>query len=153
MNISPLNATKLDSVLSTDDLAEDSLADVCSICAVTIANYVPDYFCGEPLNPACIRCKSAASIEEPDPFSSFPVFGMPISLASHWNPIPAFQENSLDISSILSMRSHYVRIPDPGATFSSMEHLLQDFREILRVQRLTFIEDFRQMFGTLATMK
>ena len=54
----------------------------CSICALEIENYVPDYFCGELINPACNACKDKADIVM-DPFSSFPADGLPCSLLSH----------------------------------------------------------------------
>ena len=59
------------------------------------------------------------------------------SLASHWIPSSNCDYNSdyRSLSSFISLRSHYVRLPDPGKSFSSLEHLDQEFRELLRAQR------------------
>ena len=34
-------------------LSSSSPVNSCSICAITIPHYVPEYFCGEVVNPAC----------------------------------------------------------------------------------------------------
>ena len=116
----------------------------CSICATWIEKYVPEYFYGERINPTCMSCKG--NDDNPDPFSSFPVDGMPSSLASHWNPSTdtEFSFNQFNLASMASMRSHYVRIPNPGDSFTAFEDLLQDYRVFLRQQRQELLRDCRQ---------
>ena len=125
-----LNSHRSEKVSSTvtkcnlmESTSEDHLS--CSICAVTLFNYVPTYFCGEKVNPSCVKCLGDDGL---DTFFSFPT-GMPTSLVSHW--IPSHEEcefGKCSLSSIASMKSHYVRIPDPGGSFSAMEDLMQKFR-------------------------
>ena len=115
------------------------------ICALKLENYVPDYFCGEQINPACEACKFGTEGPSNDPFSAFPTDGVPFSLLSHWIPSTISYCPSGDISSILSMPSHYVKLPDPGEVFTSLEHLLQEYREMMRAQRQAFLEECRQL--------
>ena len=58
------------------------------------------------------------------------------SIVSHWFPLPS--DNSFNLGNLLvtpSMRSHYVRLPNPGDAFTSLEHLNHEFRELLRARR------------------
>ena len=59
------------------------------------------------------------------------------SLASHWLPSAHCNNSSnfSDLSSFPSLKSHYVRLPKPGESFTSLEHLNQEFRELLRAKR------------------
>ena len=117
--------------------------DICSLCGVNIRNYVPDYFFGEIINPACIKCKGPEIL---DPFSSFPDDGIPSSLSCHW--IPALSDfysfTPSNLSTMPSMRAHYVRIPNPGSSFTAMEDVLQEFRVIWRAQRQEMLNDCKQ---------
>ena len=47
----------------------------CSICASPLPNYIPDYFCGQQLNPACHCCKEKNSSD--DPFQALHVLHRP----------------------------------------------------------------------------
>ena len=54
------------------DGAHSSLV-YCSICAHLIERYVQEYFCDEPFNPACQKCKTDINLDVEhcsDPFSS-----------------------------------------------------------------------------------
>ena len=108
----------------------------CSICASEITDYVREYFCGEVVNPVCDACKYDANLSERnqtfDPFSSFPVSGMPISLASHWTPPLMMSRQSLD--SIPSLRAHYVLIQNPGKRFISMDEVLRELKDFTEEQ-------------------
>ena len=43
----------------------------CSLCGASIPDFVPEYFCGEKYNPACLACKSCDSLWSlDDPYSS-----------------------------------------------------------------------------------
>ena len=61
------------------------------------------------------------------------------SLVSHWIPLSKLcSDDNLsfdNISAIPSLRSHYVRLPNPGEAITSLSHLDQEFRELLRVHR------------------
>ena len=133
----------LDSYQSESNLMESTSEDhlSCSICGVTLFNYVPTYFCGEKVNPSCSKCFGDDGL---DTFFSFPT-GMPISLVSHW--IPSLEEcefGKCSLSSITLMKSHYVRIPDPGGSFSAMEDLMQEFRILFNQQRQQISGDCKQ---------
>ena len=56
------------------------------------------------------------------------------SQVSHWMPSSHCHKRS-NISSISSLRSHYVRLPNPGQEFSKLEHMEQEFRELKRAWR------------------
>jgi len=76
--------TTIDSVEIKQNQSETSVGEtLCSICASCIPEYTPKYFMGEIMNTACNYCDDTAP---DDPFSSFPTFGQPPSLASHWIP-------------------------------------------------------------------
>ena len=88
----------LDKSIDTDEcmnaesnkISENKTPDVsssvsCSIRAIQIENFTLKYFMGDVLNS---MCKSYDDDYHDDPFSSFPPDGMPLSLASHWNPYP-----------------------------------------------------------------
>ena len=64
-------------------VAKPSVEVICSICAQNIPDYIPEYFCGEELHPACAQCKKN-TFSSSDPFSSFPTSAQPLSLVSHW---------------------------------------------------------------------
>ena len=58
------------------------------------------------------------------------------SLLSHWLP-SSYTDNRCNfnsLSSFPSLRSHYVRLPKPGETFTTLQHLAKEFRELLRAQ-------------------
>ena len=58
------------------------------------------------------------------------------SVVTHWFSLPS--NNNFNTSNVLttpSMRSHYVRLPNPGETFTALEHYDQEFRELLRARR------------------
>ena len=101
----------------------------CSICANPIMDYIPDYFCGETINPACRKCKRYESILDDDPLSSFPDYGVPCSLISHWTP--AHTVSSPSLLDLQTMRAHYVRLPNPGSRFLSMKEVLQEFKVLM----------------------
>ena len=104
----------------------------CSICAAVIDDYVPRYFLGNKFNPACDNCHGK---DIDDPFSSFSEIGMPSSMVSYWNPVPSFNGNlqKKSIGSILSLRSHYVKIPRPGDRFISMEECLEIMKKVFEI--------------------
>ena len=66
------------------------------------------------------------------------------SQVSHWLPLSYCKNRAShgNLSSIPSLISHYVRLPDPGKEFSSLEHLEHEFKELLRGRRN---KDCRQM--------
>ena len=117
---------------------------MCTICSIVIDNYIPVYFCGHEVNPACSRCRSDDVLL--DPFYSFPNDDMPSTLVTHWIPI-SFFNNSRQygaLSTITTLRSHYLKLPNPGGSFTSMEDLMQEFRVLLNKQSQAFKEDCRQ---------
>ena len=58
------------------------------------------------------------------------------SLVSHWFPFWSDKDSNIgNLLSIPSLRSHYVRLPDPGKAFTSLEHVEYEFRELLRAKR------------------
>ena len=124
----------------------------CSLCAIKIDDYLPDYFYGEKMNPACSSCKEDADTDglAPDPFKSFPLPGMPISLVTHW--IPSSTKSGLEyrcLSSLHTMRSHYVKLPNPGEKFTAVEDLLQEFRLMLKKQREEMQREQQEMINSI----
>ena len=124
----------------------------CSLCAIKIDDYLPDYFYGEKMNPACSSCKEAADTDglAPDPFKSFPLPRMPISLVTHWTP--SSTKSGLEygcLSSLHTMRSHYVKLPNPGEKFTAMEDLLQEFRLMLKKQREEMQREQQEMINSI----
>ena len=118
----------------------------CSICSLEIACYVPEYFMGETVNPACDRCKREAELfienDSLDPFSSFPDLGVPFSLVTHW--IPPLSTTSPNLLSIPSLRAHYVRLPNPGSRFLSTAEVFQEFKALMDEQRNELKDGCRQ---------
>ena len=110
---------------------EDSQGEICTICSHFIPNYIPDNFMGEIINPACKQCKGSG--EDGDIFASFPESGMSISLVTHWSPPPTFSTHNL--GSLLSPRSHYVVIPNPGDTFVSPQEFLRELKQLWDEER------------------
>ena len=85
-------------------VAIPSEAIICSICAQNIPDYIPEYFCGEELHPACVLCKEN-TFSSSDPFSNFPTSVQPPSLVSHWL-LPHETSPPRNPSSITSLLSH-----------------------------------------------
>ena len=48
---------------SSSNLKDNSKETLCSICAVSIVNYMPVYFLGERFNPACDKCKESDNLD------------------------------------------------------------------------------------------
>ena len=81
---------------------------------------------GEIMNSACNDCDDTTP---DDPLSIFPTFGQPPSLASHW--IPNTQVNDKkSIGTLETFRTHYVRIPNPGDRFISMDECLEIMKRV-----------------------
>ena len=113
----------------------------CSICSLSIQNYIPEYFCGEKYNPACQNCKekdSSWTLE--DPFSSFPSPFQPISLVSHWLLPTADPIQSPGL--IISLQTHCVKLPNPGDRFISVEEALE-MMQILFQKQSEWIKSFK----------
>ena len=103
-----------------------SEAIICSICAQTIPDYVPEYFCGEELHPACKSCKEN-EFSSLDPFSSFLTSAQPPSLVSHWL-LPQKSSLPRSPSSITSLLSHIVQFPNPGKSIFLIEEAVEIMR-------------------------
>ena len=123
-----------------ENAVEVAQEEMCSICGKSISSYVPDYFMGETINPACSQCKGYDT--EEDPFASFPDPGMPVSLVSHWSPPYILHKHSL--SSIMSLRSHYVMLPNPGDTFLSTQEVLREWKLLWEEDRKSFRNECKQ---------
>ena len=108
---------------------------LCSTCRVFTRNYVTNYFSGKQVDAVCSEC----FLTDPrmDCFTSFSNRSMPTTLVSHWIPLCHINLNSTggDLSSLLSFRSHYTRLPSPGERFTAMEDMMQEFRVLLNAQR------------------
>ena len=91
-------------IFSPGSMTVDPTEVSCSICSLPIENYVPDYFMGEKFNPCCQQCNLIADEDYgQDPFASFPDFGLPPSLVSHWIPPTGYSPCSLGL---ISSSSH-----------------------------------------------
>ena len=104
----------------------------CSLCMRTISNYCPQYFSGYKLHPVCDICMKRNSLkdEEPHPFSSFPSSNIPSSLVTHW--IQPYQLSlSPRITSSVSFRSHYVKLPNPGEILYTAQDILLELKELM----------------------
>ena len=117
-----------------------SQEEMCSMCTNVIPNYLPDYFMGETINPACHQCKGYDT--ENDPFASFPDSGMPLSLLSHWSPPHALP--TLSLSSILSLRAHYALLPDPGESYETAEEVFKELKRIWDEERKALRDECHQ---------
>ena len=121
----------------------------CSICAQEIINYKPKYFLGEVFNPACSDCDDSFEGDDsgPDgdgcthtpqcvlrqPIAPPTISSVPASMVAHW--IPETNMNnpvSKNPSSITSLITHCVKLPNPGDSFLSMEEILQEIREMFK---------------------
>ena len=135
---SPLQAdesssSKTESFQSDSAVPEETL---CSICAVRIDDYVPEYFLGERYNPACEKCKANDSFSNSDEkfysLDSDPTCislnFIPPSMVSHW--LPVHYKSFKNPSSINSMVTHCAKLPKPGDCFISVEEALEMMREI-----------------------
>ena len=115
-------------------MAVDSFEEICTLCGQQIQTYIPDHFMGEKINPCCFNCNMTADNEYgQDPFASFPDFGLPSSLVSHWIPPNISSFGSIGMTS--SLRAHYTQLPNPGDTFISMQEILEEFREMRILRR------------------
>ena len=105
----------------------------CTICECELEDYAPEYYCGRKISPTCDQCKINANLNigssYPDPFSSFPAEGMPSTLVGHWIPFGMGFNNSF--SSIHSLRTHYVRVPNPGSRFLSTEEVILEMEMMM----------------------
>ena len=118
--------------VKTVDIKEDLNVTLCSICAIEISNFIPEYFCGEKYNPTCENCKADDSSWNPDdPFSSFPSPTQPSSMVTHWICTDVMN-TPLRPGSISSMINHYALLPPPGSYFISKEEVLEIMREIFK---------------------
>ena len=117
----------------------------CSICGVNIENFVSEYICGKRLDPECNSCKSDHNSPHQNPFTSFSS-GMPLSLVSHWLPSSYAHLNFVqtNLSLLPSLRAHYIRIPNPGGSFTAMEDVMQEYRIFLNAQRQAFMDGCKQ---------
>ena len=90
----------------------------------------------EPLDITWEKCQQDANLIERDltldPFSSFSVRGMPSTLVSHWI-LP--HESIRSLSSIGTLRAHYVRIPNPGSLFLSTDEVMMEIEKFMDEQR------------------
>ena len=118
--------------VKTLDKKEYPSITLCSICALEISNFIPEYFCGEKYNPTCEKCKADDSSWNPDdPFSSFPSPTQPSSMVTHWISTDV-KNTPLRPGSISSMISHCALLPPPGSYFISKEEVLEIMREIFK---------------------
>ena len=95
--------------------------------------YSPQYFSGYKLHPACAICLKRDSLidEEPDPFSSFPSSSIPSSLLTHW--IQPYQLSlSPPISASVSLKSHFVKLPNPGEILYTAQDILLELKELMK---------------------
>ena len=128
----------------------DSDVPFCSICSMKINNYIPEYFYGERFNPACESCKESDSYwATDDPFSSFPSSSQPSSLVSHWLLQPKMMPPQ-NPSSISSLVSHCVRLPNPGDTFITVEEAINMMRAEMEIRRAEMKSWFSQMLTPLS---
>jgi len=141
---SPELTTNITSVYEEEDTVNENLCNIstancewCSICASVIVDYVPQYFMGEMMNPACSKCNPDAS----DLFFSFPEEGMPFSLVSHW--LPPYTNVNQSVALIPSFKSHYVLIPKPGDSFISMEEVFYEMKILMERQLKEMLERFK----------
>ena len=116
-------------------LEKDSVS--CSICEADISNYATEYFCGEVIPSTCHQCKEDANLAENDmtldPFSSFHMSEMPISMNSHW--ICSYVIPNLCLVSLPSLTAYYVRAPSPGEKFLSMKEIIVEMEAFMEKQR------------------
>ena len=119
--------------------------EICSICSRQIANYIPDYFCGEKINPTCADCNSNEDFT--DTFSSFRITevntpDLPPSLLAHWDYTPKNVYSGAGY--IGSFRSHYVSLSNPGDSDVSAQEVLMEFRAFLDELWRKYGESFKQ---------
>ena len=87
------------------------------------------WLCNKHSNQAC------SSIKHNDTNLSMMNHPSAPSQVSHWLPLLCNKSTPSNLSSLPSLVPHYVRLPNPGKVFSSLEHLEVEFRELLRTRR------------------
>ena len=114
------------SVSAPSNFIQPNLAK-CNICAADITDYLPEYFCGEAISPACNRCKKEANLEDyemtPDPFESFLHAEMPFSMVSYWTPANTSYYSKQTFLNIPSFVPHYVLASNSGDSSISIDNL------------------------------
>ena len=76
------HSTVPDPIIKVETLEENqTTVEECSMCAIRIPNYIPEYFWGERINPACQKFRENDDMNA-DPFKSF-LYGMPVSYYRH----------------------------------------------------------------------
>ena len=120
----------------------------CSLCAIDIPYYIPEYSCGESYNPACQAYKAGDSSWDPkDPFSAFPSPTPPISLVSHWL-VPPKEHPPQHPSSIISLRSHCLTEVKPNDEANAdFKEWLDEFCEQLRIETQKILEELQKDFS------
>ena len=125
----------------------------CSLCAIVIPDYIPEYFCGDRYNPACQPCKACDKLWDPnDPFSAFPSPSPPVLLVSHWL-LPPKEQPSQNPSSIISLCSHCLTFDSSKLDKETLndeedfKEWMKEFREQLRVARNKILEEIRKDFS------
>ena len=114
---------------------------ICSICGIPIPNFIPEYFWGEPINPACTECNKHEDYLW-DPYASFPNSEMPVSLCSHWLPPTSF--TSGNTGTISSLRSHYLLLPNPDDSFVTAMGMLEELKLMMAKDREEMKADCKQ---------
>ena len=124
-------------------IEEDSV--ICSLCGNVIVEYIPDYFCGLKINPACQQCYNSDSKD--DPFGAFSGKSMPTSMNSHWIP-PNIGTGtpSSSLSNFPSFVSHYVKLNEPTEEESPLSR--EQFEE-LKTVLLKYFENIENKLDQL----
>jgi len=120
-------------------IEEDSV--ICSLCGNVIVNYIPDYFCGLKINPACQQCYNSDS--KGDPFEAFSGKSMPTSMISHWIPPNIGTGTPNSLSNFPSFVSHYVRLEDATeeeSPLSREQDITREHYEGLKTLLLEYVE-------------
>ena len=85
---SPSSGSFAAAAISSDPSFKNSSEEDCTICAEPIQDYVPDYFNGVEMNPACDECKQPSretQIKSDEPKKQTNNFSIePAGLDYHW---------------------------------------------------------------------
>ena len=102
-----------------------------SSCTTTCSSNLPSYVPNEHDGDVCERYVEKGC--QCDPYSASSNAEMYVSQVAHWNPI-INARNSFNRAASSTLRSHYVRLPNPGEIFYTAKDIVDEMKELLSKQ-------------------
>ena len=103
----------------------------CTVCYSNLMLYGPNlnYAERQMEGAVCERCFQMSPL---DKLSSTQSLEIPSSLVAHWNPLP--HDPPYSISASATLRSHCVRLPNPGEIFYTAKDIFDEMKELFKKQ-------------------